>query len=970
MSSSISANPEVSYKLVDSLRTRRQLVRYLVLILFASAGSRLSSGATAQIGSRETGRLVSSQSGQTTGFRLGAVDLPTSGGDFHLLINGRDYTSRDFQLIAVKTEPGRVLVNFEDADLNLGVEYFESDNGSLRKVLRLRPKHEISLERVDVESLRIPGANAEIARSESEWAKEGFPICAFLEARGYGAFFSLDFAYSEIQWSGNLLAIGYQPFLKLKAGEQYESHAVTFRAYRLNGEKQGAYDSAAADAFRHYIRLDYAPPHLNGPQFFYTSIVNRFTEVDKTVPAAKEGEQPIRNTIFYTLSDANYYMLRPEKIPEEIDFCKSLSMNVCQLYEGPFEWIPGNPSAVIAKRIGEYARDRGVRLGLYTGANQLTAPHFNHYAQDKGRPEWRMLTADGKRDAYCWGSLEFKNWFTDILIETSIQFNFQDANFDFLKIAPCFDPKHGHATGVKGIYRQVLNLVSSLDTVRAAVPGYVYDSNLGWPPFVPKIARSMDAFYLTDPHFTTYFPSLNAIEHLDNSRRFQMVSYFLNHLTPVEYFRNCEYFIVPDSVIPDSKIFEFGILQGLAVTPNLQLGEARALFDRLSPSQQENARRFLARWTSFVRQNFELYANTKILTGLPKLGRVEVYAHAAENRTVVFLVNPNPFPQDASFPVNESIGLSSTGPFLVHELYPEDQLLDLAATKGEQVHMSVPARTVRVLEVGSRLGYSSPPLRITKAPAAYDRFADHYRVTIEGNQGNSRTIGLYMPDDENLTRVTSRGSEIKTQRLRGGYSLAVSFPKEKVEEQVQDWVVEPASPALGTERQLPNAAVAGDLIRFPQLASSTPVANFLGARIENLLNERYSRELLVYFQSGKTMESKAESAPVLPATPRAHNLTSMAKSWWYTARFPVADVQSFIPPAPNEHNYISLNFARPGEVSAIRAWLNGKEIPVEIFQYWRGPAWAKNYYVDGSKYGLKRGANTLALFVKYQDSAP
>jgi hypothetical protein len=946
-------------------------MRTLVLILFACSSAQLAFGATAIVGSRDTGRIISSQSGQTTGLRLGAVELPASGGEFQVTINGRAYTARDFRIAEVKSQPASVLVNLTNTDLDLTVEYLQADTGAIRKLLRLRPKHEISLERVDVELLKIPEATGETARSESEQkGTEGFPICAFLEARGYGAFFSLDFAYSEIQWTGNLLSIGYQPFVKLKAGEQYESHAVTFQAYRLTGKKQGAYDSAAAEAFRRYIRFDYARPHLNGPQFFYTSIVNRFTEVDKTVPPAKEGEKPIRNTIFYTLSDANYYMLHPEKIPEEIDFCKSLSMDVCQLYEGPFEWIPGNPAASLAKRIGEYARNRGVKLGLYTGANQLTAPHFNHYAQDKGRPEWKLLTADGKREAYCWGSPEFKKWFTDVLIETSINFNFQDANFDFLKIAPCFDPKHGHAIGEKGIYRQVLNLVSSLDTVRAAVPGYVYDSNLGWPPFVPKIARSMDAFYLTDPHFTTYFPSLNATEQLDNSRRFQMVSYFLNHLTPVEYFRNCEYFVVPDSVIPDSKIFEFGILQGLALTPNLQLGEARALFDRFSPAQQEDARRFLARWTSFVRQNFELYANTLILSGMPKLGQVEIYAHATEDRSVVFLVNPNPFPAEASFAVNESIGLSGAGPFLIHELYPEDRLLNLAASKSEHFAISVPSRTVRVFEIGREPGYSTRPLRITGAPASYDRFANHYRITLEGNQGDSRAIGLYLPDGERLTKVESNGQALQTHRAPGGYSLAVLFPKEKVEEQVQNWVVRPASLEQGTAEQLWKAAAADDSLRFPQLASSAPVANFLGARIENLLNERYSRELLVYFEPGKIPESDTGVAPPVEANPPPPNLQSAGNSWWYTARFPVAYVQGFIPPAPNDHNYISLNFAKPGEVSVVKAWLNGKEVPVEIFQYWRGPAWAKNYYIDGTKHGLKRGENTVALFVKYETSAP
>jgi hypothetical protein len=213
---------------------------------------------------------------------------------------------------------------------------------------------------------------------------------------------------------------------------------------------------------------------------------------------------------------------------QEIDFGKSLGLEFCQVYEGPFEWIPGNPRADVARKIGEYARDRGIKLGLYTGANNLTAPHFNHFAQDKGRPEWKMLDEKGERGSYCWGSEEFAKWFTDILIETSLNYNFHMSNFDSLNIASCYDPKHGHAVGRRGIYSQVRNLVDSLNNVRKAVPGYVYESNTGWPAFVPKIAGPMDAFYLTDPHFSIYFPSLNNTEVLDNSRRSEMVSYFLN----------------------------------------------------------------------------------------------------------------------------------------------------------------------------------------------------------------------------------------------------------------------------------------------------------------------------------------------------------------------------------------------------------------------------------------------------------
>ena len=633
-------------------------------------------------------------------------------GDFRIVLDGRAYGAQDLRT---------------NLNLQVDVERTTTASGNTRQALRLLVRKDSLLEHVDVESVAIPpGARATVARGDKSDAVGALPICAFLEQEGAGRFFSLDFPLSEIDASSGRLAVGYSPYVKLRAGEVYETHAVTSGAYRLSGRKLGPYDQAAAEAFRRYMRFDYAPPHQWGPQLIYTSIVNRFTEIDRRVPPAKPGEKPLANTIFYTLSDANYYMLRPEQIPGEIDFAKSLSMEWCQLYEGPFEWIPGTPAAAAARRIGEYARDRGIRLGLYTGANQLTAPHFNHYAQDKGRPEWKMMDANGKRRAaYCWGSDAFARWFADVLIAASLDFNFRQANFDFLDIAPCFDAQHGHPPGEKGLYQQVFHLVRMLRHIRESVPGYTYDSNLGWPPFVPKIAPWMDAFYLNDPHFTVYFPSLNTVQALDNSRRYEMVSYLLNYLTPVEYFRNCEYFVTGDSVLHDANVFEYGILQGLAVTPNLQLGEARALLDRLSPADQERARRFLARWTAFVKTNWEYYANTIPLTGLPKLGQVEIYAHAKGDRSIVFLVNPNPFEQHASFRVDGSVGLAGGGPYLVQELYPEEQLvaaegaLEFSARKTFSTR--VPAQTVMVVEIGSPPAYSTPPLRIAGAPATSDR---------------------------------------------------------------------------------------------------------------------------------------------------------------------------------------------------------------------------------------------------------
>ena len=90
------------------------------------------------------------------------------------------------------------------------------------------------------------------------------------------------------------------------------------------------------------------------------------------------------------------------------------------------------------------------------------------------------------------------------------------------------------------------------------------------------------------------------------------------------------------------------------------------------------------------------------------------------------------------------------------------------------------------------------------------------------------------------------------------------------------------------------------------------------------------------------------------------------REFWYTSRFPIAYVQHYIPPPPDKHNYISLNFRKPDDVVEIKVWLNAREAIVERYHQWRGPAGAFTFYVDGSKAGLKRGDNVLKVYVRYR----
>ena len=945
----------------------------------------------------------------TTQFQFGELEKITVGvgNEFSIHFNQQEYHSDRFEVVEIQEHQDEVkkqiAVHLHHEDMDVVCVYqAQTDKPFLKKWLEITFYRTGVLERISVESLAMPAnTHYKVAKSSG-----GFDICLFLSTKRWELFFTLDFPYNDMTIEPDHFEVSYPPYQRVTAGEKVRSHTLTVGSYSPRGIAQGDYDLGQAEAFRHYLLFDYAPPRLQAPQLVYTSIVNQYTEVNFDVPDTPRGQFPIQNKIFYTLTNAPYLMLYPERIPEEIDFCKEVSMEFCQIYEGPFEWTDETPDEETLLKISAYARKAGIKLGLYTGANNLTAAHFNHYGEQKGRPEWRMIDADGKTlSSYCFGSDEFTQWFTDTIIHASRTYGFLMTNFDFLTIALCYAKNHDHPPG--GIYQQVANVTKCLNDIRTAVEGYVFDSNLGWTPLIPKIACEMDGFYFTDPYVNTYFPALNATKIQDDSRRADMVRYFRDYLTPVEYFRNCEYFVCADSVVHDFSLFEYGILQGLAVTPNLQLGESRALFDRLNHKQCEHARKFLAEWTQFVKDNWEYYHYTKVLTGLPSVGQVEIYAHCKAKQGYVFLVNPNPFRLSTQFTLDESIGLSSSGDFTVKELYPEKDCLPAIGRLphkkyGDIVQYILEAQSCIVLAIEP--ANSGDSAQLFGLPAHLHKIPEGYQTTLSYFQGHNKQLVLQLLPNETVEAIYVDGKEIPFSQKYNLCQFDVTFQKGKVEPEIRQWVIREGSLDSGLSQNF-HSGIEGDTVMFPVLENflsrddashyrasldalclSLP-ATFLGAFIENLLKEKYPLALKILIQketksqTGEIMleqnmpTSPIESAPFRRARDSFGRFsTSLLPNqreffqanyteFWLSSQFEVPFVQRYIPPGYYQHNFIMLNFLKPEQIKKIRAWINGKEVVVNRYDYWRGNEGSFTYYLDGTRSSLQSGKNTLVLWV-------
>ena len=149
--------------------------------------------------------------------------------------------------------------------------------------------------------------------------------------------------------------------------------------------------------------------------------------------------------------------------------------------------------------------------------------------------------------------------------------------------------------------------------------------------------------------------------------------------------------------------------------------------------------------------------------------------------------------------------------------------------------------------------------------------------------------------------------------------------------------------------------------------SLSPPATFLGAYIENLLNEKYSLSLKILIQKKAKSQTGEMILPKTPNSSLSRNQRELFQTgcteFWLSSQFEIPFVQRYIPPGYYQHNFIMLNFLNPQQIKQIRTWINGKETVVNRYDYWRGNEDSFTYYLDGTRSSLKSGKNTLVLWI-------
>ena len=156
----------------------------------------------------------------------------------------------------------------------------------------------------------------------------------------------------------------------------------------------------------------------------------------------------------------------------------------------------------------------------------------------------------------------------------------------------------------------------------------------------------------------------------------------------------------------------------------------------------EADRRWFRGWIDWTNENKDVLRHTRPILGPPAVGRIDGTSAILAGHGFVFLFNPNGRRLTAEFTLDDTIGLSARGSFVLKELWPlEGRLVGKPGagrwTAGDRVSIGIDGGTAVVLEIqpavpGGPTLFNAPgkatmdgdALRITDARGAYGASVD------------------------------------------------------------------------------------------------------------------------------------------------------------------------------------------------------------------------------------------------------
>jgi hypothetical protein len=462
------------------------------------------------------------------------------------------------------------------------------------------------------------------------------------------------------------------------------------------------------------------------------------------------------------------------------------------------EWVPGRDTlpADIQEML-DYARSKGISLMAYV---YPSLP----FMQDSAWTAWR--TSIGQKPEHYLtvdtGLKSFQDWFVDLCIKFYEQTGIAGYSFDHWWMA--YEDENGL---VSSKYQQWYGTRRILEELRRRAPEMIIDGRQQYHHFGTWtwLAGTYPHPMMSDeqPGSFNPFPDLSTDRISANRQRYVAHRLMVRDFTPIELIPG---FITHQTQRSDANRvmrrdtyrtrdwdflgWQYSLISTIATAPyNLVINylPARDVQEFEHFGQEEKD--FFKHWLNFADENLDILRNIRPIIGQPMVGRCDGTAAILDDRGYVFVFNPNFRKNQASFSLDESIGLIKGDRFMIESIYPESRIIGHPEngffTYGDLVELPMNGTSAEVLKITAVENLPNEPVLFNYSGQAVLEGKTLVVSEVAGNIGSSGILQIYHPQIENILQLEINAEIVSFEKSEHLIACKVSFAGDYFEKAFQ-----------------------------------------------------------------------------------------------------------------------------------------------------------------------------------------
>jgi hypothetical protein len=327
-------------------------------------------------------------------------------------------------------------------------------------------------------------------------------------------------------------------------------------------------------------------------------------------------------------------------------------------------------------KVADYARQKNVRWVFWSSMN-VSDPTYLHkqvpYRAD--RPDWLMPPHHANNIGY----KPFFDWWLKLNLDTMDAGNYagwaMDGDFfgtgGYTKRVDCPLTTQDHIRG-DVTYLCERNLLEAARALRERDPNtYIFHCRPAMDLGVWSLRYSDTSFTIDEHARETGLPGMgpqptNVLlgDKIRAWARVRLHHHFFPHVMD-----SPQLFGYPKSLWPEAKPWMSDRLDYILISA-LSCAPSQTFYLPCATGIPAADQKQIKKWLDWGRENIDYMWVRKDLPDWPAVGKVDGSAHIIADRGYVFLFNPNSTPLDASFNLDDSIGLTEGQKYRVSQYYP------------------------------------------------------------------------------------------------------------------------------------------------------------------------------------------------------------------------------------------------------------------------------------------------------------